>query len=187
MDKDPDARLVRACRNGDRVAFEALLLRYERPIYNVAMRMLKHPEDARDVTQITFLRAFERLEQFNFQHRFYSWIYRIAINESINCLNGRSRLAPFDEDAMDADEGELQGNAPHEAYRSKQLGIQVQAAMMQLPADYRAVLVLRHFAECSYQDMAEILGIPDKTVKSRLFTARQLLRERLEAKGMVEL
>jgi RNA polymerase sigma-70 factor, ECF subfamily len=179
MIKDPDERLVRACRNGDRVAFEMLLTRYERPVYNVAMRMLRHPEDARDVTQTTFLKAFEKLDQFDFGHRFYSWIYRIAINESIDFLNSRQRYASLDDD----DEGVDEGCSPPEAYGNAQLSRRVQAAMMKLSHDHRAVLTLRHFTECSYQDIAAILGIPEKTVKSRLFTARQLLRGHLDDDG----
>jgi RNA polymerase sigma-70 factor, ECF subfamily len=179
MNKDPDERLVRACKNGDRVAFEALLTRYERPVYNVAMRMLRHPEDARDVTQTTFLKAFEKLDQFDFGHRFYSWIYRIAINESIDFLNSRQRYAPLDDDDAGVDEG----CSPPEAYGNAQLGRRVQAAMMNLSNDHRAVLTLRHFTECSYQDIAGILGIPEKTVKSRLFTARQQLRSQLDDDG----
>lgn len=177
MDKDPDARLVRACGNGDRVAFETLLTRYERPIFNVAMRMLRDPDDARDVTQTTFLRVFEKLAQFDFEHRFYSWIYRIAINESINLLNGRLRFAPLDEDSVDEAAG------PHEAYGDEQRGARIQAAIMKLSPEHRAVIVLRHFTECNYADIAGILGIPEKTVKSRLFTARQQLRARLDADG----
>lgn len=177
MNEDPDARLVRACRNGDRVAFETLLMRYERPIFNVAMRMLRNPDDARDVTQTTFLRAFEKLDQFDFDYKFYGWIYRIAINESINFLNTRHRFAPLEEERVD------EGAGPLESYGSTQLGARIQAAIMKLPPDHRAVIVLRHFTECSYLDMSVILGIPAKTVKSRLFTARQLLREHLDADG----
>jgi RNA polymerase sigma-70 factor (ECF subfamily) len=180
MNKDPDERLVRACRNGDPVAFGTLLTRYERPVYNVAMRMLRHPDDARDVTQTTFLKVFEKLDQFDFEHKFYSWIYRIAINEAINLLNGRQRYAPLDDDDAGVDEG----CSPHEAYGDAQRSNRVQAAMMKLSDDHRAVMTLRHFAECSYHDIAEILGIPEKTVKSRLFTARQALREHLEADGV---
>jgi RNA polymerase sigma-70 factor, ECF subfamily len=179
MDKDPDARLVRACRNGDRVAFETLLTRYERPIYNVAMRMLQHREDARDVTQATFLKVFEKLDQFDFQHRFYSWIYRIAINESINLLNGRNRLAPLDDEDERADDAPT----PLDACDGAVLCARVQQVMMSLSPDARAVLTLRHYAECSYEEMAEVLGIPEKTVKSRLFSARQLLKARLEGGG----
>lgn len=176
MSKDPDERLVRACRNGDRAAFETLLARYERPVYNVAIRMLRHPEDARDVAQTTFLKAYEKLEQFDFGHRFYSWLYRIAINESIDFLHSRQRYAPLDDEAEYADEN----RGPQEAYGSVQLEQRVEAAMMKLSPDQRAVITLRHFTECSYQDIAGILGIAEKTVKSRLFTARQLLRRHLD-------
>jgi RNA polymerase sigma-70 factor, ECF subfamily len=177
MDKDPDARLVRACANGDRVAFETLLTRYEKPIFNVAMRMLRHPDDARDVTQTTFLRVFEKLDQYDFNYRFYSWIYRIAINEAINFLNGRQRFTPLEEERVDESPG------PQDDYSNAQRGARIQAAIMKLSPEYRAVIVLRHFTQCSYQDMSGILGIPEKTVKSRLFTARQLLREHLDADG----
>jgi RNA polymerase sigma-70 factor, ECF subfamily len=180
VDKDPDAELVEASIKGDKTAFGALLTRYERPIYNVAMRMLRHPEDARDVVQIVFLRAFEKLHQFDFDHKFYSWICRIAINESIDILNGRRRLMPLDDEPEQSDDG----NAPLDSCRTTQLGAGVQAAMMRLPPDYRAVIVLRHFVDCSYQEMADILGVPEKTVKSRLFTARQLLRDDLDAEGL---
>lgn len=179
MDKDPDARLVLACRNGDRVAYKTLLGRYERPIYNIALRMLRNPEDARDVVQIVFIRVFEKLHQFDFEHRFYSWIYRIAINESIDILNGRNREAPLDNEADFAVE-----RTPLEDCDDAERGGALQAAIMSLAPDYRAVIVLRHFVDRSYQEMAEILGIPEKTVKSRLFTARQLLRDRLEADGI---
>jgi RNA polymerase sigma-70 factor (ECF subfamily) len=179
VDKDPDARLVLACRNGDRVAYQTLLGRYEKPIYNIALRMLRNPEDARDVVQIVFVRVFEKLHQFDFEHRFYSWIYRIAINESIDILNGRSREAPLDDEADFADD-----RTPLEDCDDAERGGALQAAIMSLAPDYRAVIVLRHFVDRSYQEMAEILGIPEKTVKSRLFTARQLLRDRLEADGI---
>lgn len=179
MDKDPDAKLVRACNGGDRVAYETLLIRYEKPIYNVAIRMLRNPEDARDVVQIVFTRAFEKLQQFNFEHKFYSWIYRIAINESIDILNRRNRTTPVEDEAAIAG-----GSTPFEECDDDERSTLLQAAIMKLPPDYRAVIVLRHFIDRSYQEMSEILGIPEKTVKSRLFTARQRLRKELEACGL---
>jgi len=123
--------------------------------------------------------VFERLHQFDFEHRFYSWIYRIAINESIDILNGRSREAPLEDE-----DGLPDNRTPLDDCDDAERGGALQAAIMSLAPDYRAVIVLRHFADRSYQEMAEILGIPEKTVKSRLFSARQLLRERLEADGM---
>lgn len=179
MDKDPDATLVRACLDGDRAAYESLLTRYEKTIYNLAIRMLRDPEDARDVVQAVFLRVFERLTQFNFEYRFYSWIYRIAINESIDVLNGRKREAPLQDEASIPADG-----SPLEECDLAERGAALQEAIMRLSSDYRAVLVLRHFVDLSYDEMAEVLGVPPKTVKSRLFTARQQLREQLEAAGM---
>ena len=84
MKTEDDQTLVVRCRNGDRAAFGALVVRYQKPVYNAALRMLRDPEDARDVTQTTFLKAFARLEDFDPRFKFFSWLYRIAINESIN-------------------------------------------------------------------------------------------------------
>jgi RNA polymerase sigma-70 factor, ECF subfamily len=180
VDTDPDAVLVRACIAGDRAAFESLLARYERTIYNLAFRMLRNPEDALDVVQVVFLTAYERMAQFNFEHRFYSWIYRIAINESIDVLNGRKREYHADEDA---DQHTAERTLMDDRIEAE-LGVALRQAMMTLPTDYRAVIVLRHFVDCSYHQIAEVLGVPEKTVKSRLFTARQLLRQRLETTGL---
>lgn len=174
MDKDDDARLVSECRKGDNEACGILLTRYQRPLYNAALRMLGNPEDARDVTQVTILKAFEKLGQYDGEHRFYSWIYRIGINESINFLQQRNRLTSIGEEEADESGG------PQDSYRCQQIGAQVQEAIMSIGPEYRAVIVLRHFLECSYHDMSEILGIPEKTVKSRLYTAREQLRQRLD-------
>ncbi|HRP35431.1 MAG TPA: sigma-70 family RNA polymerase sigma factor, partial [Gammaproteobacteria bacterium] len=115
----------------------------------------------------------------DFGHRFYSWIYRIAINESINFLHSRQRYAPLDDVAECVDEND----GPPEAYGNAELHRRVQAAMMTLSPEHRAVITLRHFTECSYQDIANVLGIPEKTVKSRLFDARRLLRGQLADDG----
>jgi len=175
MNEDGDAELVRLSGQGDRRAFETLVLRYQRPVYNVAMRMLRNAEDARDVSQSVFLKAFMHVADFDPNYRFYSWIYRIAINESINLLNGRRRSGPVPEDAPS------EGLEPQETVESLQRGRQVQDALMTLNEDYRAVIVLRHFLDCSYEDIAEILGLPEKTVKSRLFSARQRLKDALKS------
>ena len=89
MTDDPDAALVLECRAGNRRAFERLLARYERPIFNAAYRILHHREDATDVTQTVFLRAYEHFDRFDPGQRFFSWIYRIAVNEAIDVSNGR--------------------------------------------------------------------------------------------------
>ena len=176
MDKDNDESLVERCRNGDANALEALVVRYQRPIYNAAFRVLGNAEDASDITQSVFLKVAERLDDYDPQYRFFSWIYRIALNESLNVLRRQGR-----EDQMD-DESEPAGPErldPERLASEAQVSRRVQGALMTLKIDDRAVLTLRHFSECSYREIAQILDLDEKTVKSRLFEARQRLRELL--------
>jgi len=179
MDDSDDLRLVSESRQGRRDSFERLLLRYERSIFNAAYRILRDCEDAKDVTQNVFLKAFQNLEHFNAKHRFFSWIYRIALNESINLSKSRRRF-----DRAEDTRSEVR-NTPENLLSRKELGEAVQSALMSLEFDYRVLIVLRHFNQCSYQEMGEILELPEKTVKSRLFTARTLLREILSEKGVL--
>lgn len=178
MVEEGDADLVRRSRNGDRSAFEVLLRRYERPVYNAALRMLRNPEDARDVAQTVFMKVYEHLADYDPKYRFYSWIYRIAVNESLHGLDRRHRLEPMDEDATDDHPG------PDDVVGEQQTCRSVQGALMHIKSEYRTVIVLKHFLGCSYHDMSEILQLPEKTVKSRLFTARQLLKEALLDRGV---
>jgi len=177
MDEDSDGTLVRRCCNGDRRAFEALVVRYERPVYNAALRMLHDREEARDVAQTVFLKVYEHLGEYDPAHRFYSWIYRIALNESINTLQRRRPRAALDTE-MAGDEP-----SPDESIGQAQLAGGLAGAIAALRDEYRAVIVLRHYLGCSYEDMAAALGVPEKTVKSRLFTARQSLRTAMESNG----
>ena len=95
MSRDEDVELVRRCRAGERAACETLLAEYEKPVYNVAYRMLHNVDDAQDVTQTVFMKVFENLDRYDPRHRFFSWIYRIAINESINATQKRARQRPL--------------------------------------------------------------------------------------------
>jgi RNA polymerase sigma-70 factor (ECF subfamily) len=177
MSEDGDGGLVRRCREGDKRAFEGLVIRYERPVYNAALRMLRNPEDARDVTQVVFLKAFEHLGDYDPKYRFYSWIYRIALNESINMLNRRVQVEPFAGDEIDEQPG------PDDVLSREQVASSIEAALMTIKPEYRSVIVLKHLLECSYHDMSEILELPEKTIKSRLFMARQLLKDALLGRG----
>ena len=177
MDKDNDESLVERCRSGDGAALEALVVRYQRPIYNAAFRVLGNAEDASDITQAVFLKVTERLDDYDPHYRFFSWIYRIALNESLNVLRRQGR-----EERLD-DETELPGPErldPERLASEAQLSRRVQRALMTLKIDDRAVLTLRHFSECSYREIGLILDLDEKTVKSRLFEARQRLRELLK-------
>lgn len=163
---------------GDRRAFETLLVRYEKPVYNAAYRMLHNADDARDVTQTVFLKVYENLDQYDPAHRFFSWVYRIALNESINWLKKSNRQEALDYDTAD------QGDGPEAMASDEQLGESMEAALMRISSDYRAVIILKHVLGCSYIEISEVLDIPEKKVKSRLYTARQLLQERLTQQGL---
>jgi RNA polymerase sigma-70 factor, ECF subfamily len=145
----------------------------------VALRMLRNPEDARDVAQTVFLKVFEHLTDYDPQFRLYSWIYRIALNESINVLGRRRRFEPLVGDELDEALG------PDDELAGAQMSREIQSALMKIKPEYRSVIVLRHFLDCSYQDIGEILELPEKTVKSRLFAARQLLGDVLRQDGIV--
>jgi RNA polymerase sigma-70 factor (ECF subfamily) len=178
MSEPDDIRLMERCSNGDRQAFETLLARYEKPVFNAAYRMLNSPDDARDVTQTVFLKVFEHLDQYDPKYRFFSWIYRITLNESINWLKKANRL-----DMLDRETADTAGGPEREA-SNEQLSEGMQAALMSISPDYRAVVVLKHLLGCSYQEISDVLEIPEKTVKSRLYTARQLLQRTLTERGL---
>ena len=167
-----DAALVSRSLAGNAAAFEALIARHQRALFTMAYRMLGNRDDARDAVQTTLVKAYEHLASFDPRHRFFSWIYRILMNE---CLNMRRARRP--EDALSPTLA-AQGT-PYEAAAAQERAPQVQAALLKLTPDYRAVIALRHFGDLSYDEMSEALGVPVKTVKSRLFTARQRLGELL--------
>ncbi len=175
-----DETLVADCLRGNGVAFEILVGRYEKLVYNVARRMVGQVEDARDIAQTVFLKVFENLKGFDRRYRFRSWITRITINESINHLGARKGAEPLDERWPSAERG------PGEIVSGAERSRAVDVAVRGLQLDYRVVIVLRHFLEYSYREMATILEIPEKTVKSRLFTARQLLKDALASQGAME-
>jgi RNA polymerase sigma-70 factor (ECF subfamily) len=173
-----DEECVRQCRSGDRKAYDALVERYQRTIYNVAVRMVRDRDDAADVTQSVFVKAYEGLEKFDDRFKFFSWLYRIAVNESLNLLNQRKRF--------DGLEGVDIAETPEEGMDDESLEREsgVQSGLMMLKTDQRAIIVLKHMQGLSYEEIGQILDLPLKKVKSRLFSARQALREILKKKGV---
>ena len=175
--RDDDESLALRCREGDGAAFAALVIRFQRPIYNAAYRVLGNPDDAADITQVVFLKLAERIDEYDTKYRFFSWIYRIALNESLNLLRRNGREQPLDEDAeLPGPERADPAWQASEAQRSRR----IQAALMRMKVEDRAVITLRHFSECSYREIAQILELDEKTVKSRLFEARQRLKDMLK-------
>jgi RNA polymerase sigma-70 factor (ECF subfamily) len=172
VDNDTDQALLERFRGGDQAAFTELVVRYQRPIYNAAFWLLRNAEDANDITQIVFFRVAERLDEFDPKYKFFSWIYRIAVNESLNQLRRSGR-----EDALD-DEIDLPGAesaSPEWQVGEAEVSSRIQSALMTMNTNDRMVLTLRHFSELSYQEIGQILDLDAKTVKSRLFEARNRL------------
>jgi len=172
-EQDEDVAAVTRCLRGDASAFEPIVCRYQRVLFAVARRMLGNHEDALDATQNVFIRAYERLETFDSERRFFSWIYRIAVNECLNIRRARRPGEPLGEGLETALE-----DPEHSAEAGERSAV-IDSALVKLPEDYRLVVVLRHFADLSYSEISEVTGVPEKTVKSRLFEARHRLGELL--------
>ena len=177
MSKPDDTKLIERCIGGDRQAFETLLIQYEKPVFNAAYRMLNNKEDASDVTQTVFLKVYENFDSFDPSRRFFSWVYRITLNESINVLGKQKRLDPLQHETAD------DGKSPEQEVASAELSAEIQAALMTVKTEYRTVVILKHFLGCSYMEISEVLEIPEKTVKSRLYSARQMLKDALTGSG----
>jgi RNA polymerase sigma-70 factor (ECF subfamily) len=178
MDRDEEDDLLQRSLNGDGRAYGTLMGAYERVLYNVALRLVKDREDAKDLTQTVFIKAYQNLASFDRGRKFFSWIYRIMVNESLNFRERRRPADPLDEGMASSDRG------PDREAEDRELSAIVERGIAELTPDYRQVILLRHFAQLSYEEMGEALGIEEKTVKSRLFTARRLLGEILERRGV---
>jgi len=178
-----DLLLVAASKNGDQEAFAQLVQRYRRLVFNLVYRMLQQYEEATEITQETFLAAWQGLPSFRGDARFPTWLYRIAYNCSLKQLELRKRdralqVALEAEKTLENADDEQRENAELEA-RDRE--ILVQEHLSHLPAKYRIVLILRHLQDMTYEEMAEILTMPIGTIKTHLFRARNLLKERLLA------
>jgi len=178
VEASDESALVLRCQEGDARAREELVTEYERVVYTLAFRMTGDREEARDITQAVFLKVFRGLVTFDTRRRFFSWIYRIAVNESIDRVRARRLGEALDETREDP------GEHPDAATERRQTVDMVQVALMELGHDDRQVLVMRHWLERSHAEIGEALGIPERTVKSRLFEARQRLGRILKRRGV---
>ena len=174
-----DKELVRRCLDGSEEAFETLVDRYQKVVFNVAYRMLNDYDAAEDITQSVFIKGFEKMKTFNPKYKFFSWLYRIAVNETLNYINRSKRFEDLSPNMIS------DRKSPEREFREAELRGKMEEALMELDPKYRIVLVLKHFRQCSYKDMSVALKIPENKVKSRLFTARQLLRLVLTRRGIV--
>ncbi len=173
MTEGQDIESVRQTLQGNQRAFEAIVDRYQKPIYNVAYRIVSSIDEAEDITQTVFIKAYENLQSYNNKYKFFSWLYRIAINESLNHKQSHKRIESLKEHVNSNDP------APDELLYEKQSSQALHEALNKLKSDYKLVIILKHLQGLSYSEISEVLCIPEKTVKSRLFSARQHLRDKL--------
>lgn len=181
-----ESALVAKAREGDTAAYNQLMTRYSPKIYRLAKHITQHEEDAEDVLQETFLKAFEHLGDFQGQSKFYTWIVRIAVNESLMKLRKRKsdRTVPLDEPLDTGEDTVVREIAvwdenPEQKYSREELGQILDEAVQSLRPVFRTVFVLRDIEELSTEETAEALGISVPAVKSRLLRARLQLREKL--------
>jgi RNA polymerase sigma-70 factor (ECF subfamily) len=179
MTDDDESTLISSAKNGDQSAFAKLVERYQRPVFNLALRITGDPDDAMDVTQTSFIKAYDGLSSFDPARPFFSWIYRIGVNESLNWTRKNRRTESLPEHL----EVEAPGDDPERALVRKQSERQVLEAIQCLSEEQRAVVVLCHFRGLRYREMAEILEIPVDLVRSRLFSARRRLRQLMTESG----
>ncbi|HYH28139.1 MAG TPA: sigma-70 family RNA polymerase sigma factor [Actinomycetota bacterium] len=163
----PDEALVRRFLGGDRAAFAELARRHERRVYSIAYRMLGSRDDASDATQEVFLTCLRKLSAFRAESAFTTWLHRVTVNTCYDVLRRRSREAPATEELPDTPVPDRTDAAG--------AGIDLQRALSAIPEEFRAVIVLHDLADQSYESIAETLGAPLGTVKSRLHRGRVLL------------
>lgn len=181
-----EQQLVLRAREGDTAAYNELVNRYERKIFRLAKHITQNDEDAEDVLQETFLKAFEHLPDFQGQSKFYTWLVRIAVNESLMKLRKRKsdRSVPLDEPVDTGEDTVTREIAvweenPEDKYSREEMAQILDDAVQSLKPAFRTVFVLRDIEELSTEETAEALGISIPAVKSRLLRARLQLREKL--------
>ena len=172
-----DAQLIKQAQQGSQVAFEQLVIRHQRYVYNVAYRVLSDPHEAEDITQEAFVRAWKALPHFRRKAKFTTWIYRIVYNLCLNRLPKLQRIkaqAEPIEDLLDAPV-----DSPATIYEKQEQLAFLHTRLNHLPEKYRLVLSLRYLQQLSYKEIAQALDVPMGTVKTHIYRARQALANRV--------
>ena len=183
-----DEELVSRSVSGDHDSFNQLVVRWQRPIFALAYRVIGHEEDARDVCQETFLRAFRGIKGFKGQAKFSSWLYRIALNlcRDKNRSAQRSPLNKVsdDVDVLDLAPADVAGSSLEDQVGWSELGNEVSRAMMTIPDEQRTAIVLKEYQGLTFREIADFQGCPVSTVKTRVYQGLTRLRRELESRGI---
>lgn len=185
-ERDVDAELVARVQRGEKRAFDLLVLKYQRRIMRLLSRVVRSPADIEDVAQETFIKAYRALPQFRGDSAFYTWLYRIAINTARNWHVAQTRR-PQGVDHFENEEGETfhqidnltDINTPEGILASRQVAETINAAIAELPDELRVAIMLREIEGMSYEEIAQSMGCPIGTVRSRIFRAREVIARKL--------
>lgn len=185
-ERDVDAKLVARVQAGDKAAFDLLVLKYQRKILRLLSRMLRDQSEIEDVMQEAFIKAYRALPQFRGDSAFYTWLYRIAINTARNWMASQSRR-PSSPSLHQSEDGETfdeidnltDNNTPESLLASREIAESVNESIQALPAELRAAIVLREIEGLSYEEIAQAMGCPIGTVRSRIFRAREAIATKL--------
>ena len=183
-----DEELVSRSVSGDHDSFNQLVVRWQRPIFALAYRVIGHEEDARDICQETFLRAFRCIKGFKGEAKFSSWLYRIALNlcRDKNRSAQRSPLNKVsdDVDVLDLAPANVAGSSLEDQVGWSELGNEVSRAMMTIPDEQRTAIVLKEYQGLTFREIADFQGCPVSTVKTRVYQGLTRLRQELESRGI---
>ena len=191
MTREEELEIIVKVRSGDADAFEALVLEHQNKVYSLALRMVGNEEDARDMAQEAFIRAFNSLGSFRGESKFSVWLYRLTSNICIDVLRGRAkrRTVSLSWEDEDGDEGELEipdeRFSPEAGLERSELREAVRRGLEQLTPEYREILLLREINGLSYDEIGRALNLEEGTVKSRIFRARKKLCEILVREGNI--
>jgi RNA polymerase sigma-70 factor (ECF subfamily) len=185
-DREVDQQLVLRAQQGDKRAFELLVMKYQRKLGRLLSRLVRDPAEVEDVTQEAFIKAYRALPAFRGDSAFYTWLYRIAINTAKNYLVALGRRAPTStgvdlEDAENFDDAEQlrDSSTPESELQGKEIAATVNKAMDALPEDLRTAITLREIEGLSYEEIANVMNCPIGTVRSRIFRAREAIATEL--------
>jgi RNA polymerase sigma-70 factor (ECF subfamily) len=185
-ERDVDAKLVARVQAGDKAAFDLLVLKYQRKILRLLSRMLRDQSEIEDVMQEAFIKAYRALPQFRGDSAFYTWLYRIAINTARNWMASQTRR-PSSSSLYQSEDGETfdeidnltDNNTPESLLASREIAESVNESIQALPAELRTAIVLREIEGLSYEEIAQAMGCPIGTVRSRIFRAREAIATKL--------
>ncbi len=181
--ENQDKVLIRRAKQGDLSAFEELVLRHEKMVYNVALRMMNHSEDAKDLSQEVFLKAYRSIQNFDERSAFSTWLYRITTNTCIDEMRRRKGKHSYSlEEELESEDGSMQrqiadsGDTPEESLLREEKKDEILRALDTLSAEHKAAILLRDVRGLSYEEISEIMELPLGTVKSRISRARSQLK-----------